>query len=1023
MKSRFLFCLFAVLFTGKLTYAKTVVFQESGFPTIDSQAVTQSVLQAAFGSEARFMGLKELNERNALQGAGLLVLPYGSAVPMDAWPAIDAYLKAGGNLLVIGGQPLHVPVDGQAGRFKPEPPQDRLGRVLDFRHSYAIPVDSDGTFAWREGYEFLPKIAVHAQQFFTVEGRLNGLGYMQAADGTKLAAPVIVAERNQAGGAGNSMASSRVVSLDFKAAPGYWESADGIALIKAAAEYAQRGPTQFWLETQYSTLRPGEVPQLTVHLKRPKADERAAGVADVELVNGAGKMVESARIDVHGSRASVAVPLVKALPQGFYHLKATYSEKGTPEEVYENGIQVQDESALESGPTLGVDKDFLTLDGKPFLPVGTNYFTTEENGWDFSGPRNALVWEKDFADMERHGVSFVRTGVWMSNAKFVEPLTGGVNERFLRNLEAYLAAAHRHHIAINFTFFAFTPHAGEAPRRNAGGAEPTPANPYLDAAMVRAEQDYVLSVVNRFKHVPWLSYDLINEPSFSNPRRVFHGNVPNGDAAELTAWRGWLRGRYHTIDALAQAWASDPLQLASFDTLPLPEDADMVYDRYGNAREVRALDYNLFAQDMFSGWAKGMVAAIHSTGSTQLVNVGQDEGGVTDRLLNRFYASSGVSFTTNHTYWQDDALLWDSIAAKSPGIPNITGETGYQPVWSPDGSWRYDELTGTALEERKWALGFAAGSSGAMQWDWAREVDFGIQRSDGSAKIWENMMRSLGEFAKQTAPYAKGFQLPQIAIVLPQSLQMSVYNSEALAAQQAAVRALYNYDRATAYAVGEYQISTLGSPKLIIVPSSYGLTETAWQAIEHKVREGAVLLISGPFEMDEHLHPTNRAAEAGLNYETVPLELREQNFAWAGEPLHLSYSGLKTTKLSRAELPGKQDWSEVKLGKGRILFSAFPLELNDHPEAIAAVYAYAIKAAGIQSVYTTGIHDVGILICPTQLADATLYVLSSESNQRKVSFHDERTGKDFEGTLEPGHAALLLIGKDGRLLTTYNWPR
>ena len=201
------------------------------------------------------------------------------------------------------------------------------------------------------------------------------------------------------------------------------------------------------------------------------------------------------------------------------------------------------------------------------------------------------------------------------------------------------------------------------------------------------------------------------------------------------------------------------------------------------------------------------------------------------------------------------------------------------------------------------------------------------------------------------------------------------------------------------------------------------MTETAWQAIEQKVREGAVLLISGPFEMDEHLHPTNRAAEAGLNYETVPLELREQNFAWAGEPLHLSYSGLKTTKLSRAELPGKQDWSEVKLGKGRILFSAFPLELNDHPEAIAAVYAYAIKAAGIQSVYTTGIHDVGILICPTQLADATLYVLSSESNQRKVSFHDERTGKDFEGTLEPGHAALLLIGKDGRLLTTYNWPR
>lgn len=997
--------------------AKTVVFKEPGFPTIDSLPVAEASLKSALGEDVVLAGLRELNAKDTLQGADLLVLPYGSAVPMEAWPAIDAYLKAGGNLLVIGGEPLHVPVDGQAGKFKPEPAQDRLGRVLDFRHTYAVPVESGATFAWRDGYAFLPKVAVHAQQFFTVEGRLNGLGYMRGSDGTKLAAPVIVAERN-GGGAG-----SRVVALDFKPAEGYWESADGIALIKAAAGYAQRGATQFWIEAQYSTLRPGEVPQLTVHLKRPQLEDRATGNADVELMDDAGRTVESARVALQGGRASAAVPLLKALPNGFYKVRATYSENGSAEEFYENGLQVEDAAALDAGPALGVDKDFLTLGGKPFLPVGTNYFTTEENGWDFSGPRNALVWENDFADMERHGVSFVRTGVWMSNAKFVEPLTGGVNERFLRNLEAYLAAAQRHHVAINFTFFAFAPHAGEMARRSMGGAEPTPPNPYLDGATVRAEQDYVLSVVNRFKHVPWLSYDLINEPSFSNPRRVFHGNVPNGDAAEQAAWHGWLRAKYLTIDALARAWAADPVQLGSFDAVPLPDDADMVYDRYRNANEVRALDYNLFAQDMFSGWAKGMITAIHGTGSTQLVDVGQDEGGVTDRLLNRFYATSGVAFTTNHTYWQDDALLWDSIAAKSPGMPNITGETGYQPVWAPDGSWRYDELTGTGLEERKWALGFAAGSSGAMQWDWAREVDFGIQRSDGSAKSWENMMRALGEFAKEAAPYAKGFQLPEIAIVLPQSLQMSVYNAEALAAQQAAVRALYNYDRTTAYAVGEYQIDTLGSPKLVILPSAYGLTEKAWQAMEQKVRDGAVLLISGPFDLDAHLHPTERAAEAGLDYKTTPLQLREQSFDWAGEPQHLTYGGLKTTMLSRAELPGNKDWAEVRLGKGRILFSALPLELNDRPEATAAVYAYAIKAAGIEPAYTTKIHDAGMLICPTQLEDATLYVLASETNRREVSFHDARSGKDFNGVLEPGRAAILLVGKDGKLITTYNWPR
>ena len=110
-------------------------------------------------------------------------------------------------------------------------------------------------------------------------------------------------------------------------------------------------------------------------------------------------------------------------------------------------------------------------------------------------------------------------------------------------------------------------------------------------------------------------------------------------------------------------------------------------------------------------------------------------------------------------------------------MPNITGETGYQPVWAPDGTWRYDEFTGLPLTERKWALGFAAGSSGAVQWDWAREVDFGMQRSDGSAKVWESMMRSLGEFAKQRGALCYGFHKPEIAIILPQSFQLSVSNA------------------------------------------------------------------------------------------------------------------------------------------------------------------------------------------------------------------------------------------------------
>ncbi len=1000
--------------------AKVVVFQESGFPTVSSEPVSAATLSAALGPNVTFAGISALQDPATLAHAQLLVLPYGSAVPVSAWSGIQAYLNRGGNLLILGGEPLHVPVADTNGHFTQEFAQDTFGRALGFDHIYAVPVASGSKFAWRSGYGFLPQATVQAAKYFAVAGRdLDGLGYMVAPDGDKVAAPVIVSDHLY----GKTMQGARVVALDFTPAAGYWSTHEGTAVIRAAARYAEQGATQFWIEAQYSAIRPDEIPQLTLHMRHPESapGAPAAGSAKVELLSQ-GKVLSTVTIPMPlSSSADAAIPFHHALPAGFYTVKATYSVAGKPREYYANGFVVEQLSALDQGPKLGVDGNFLSLNGKPFFPVGTNYFTTENNGWDFSGPRNALVWEHDFADMERHGVTFVRTGVWMPNTRFVEPSTGGVNERFLRNLEAYLAAAQAHHIVINFNFFSAVPRHASPYLHDAKGANAPPPNPYLDPQSVRMEHAYVTSIVRRFAQVPWLCYDLINEPSFSNPLAVYQGNVPNGDPIERRDWDQWLQQRYGRLDALAKAWSVTPTALGSFSNIPLPSRADMTWTRYGNPNEVRALDYNLFAQDEFSHWAHGMVAAIRSTGSQQLTDVGQDEGGVTNRVLNQFYATSGVSFTTDHTYWQDDALLWDSVVAKYPGIPNITGETGYQPVDAPNGAWRYDEFTGQGLEERKWALGFADSTSGALQWDWAREPYFGIERSDGSAKVWEDIMRDLGDFAKQAEPYATGLQLPQVAIVLPQSLQMSVYNSQALTAQQNAVRVLFNYDRAAAYAVGEYQIQTLGNPKLILLPSAYGLTHAAWQALEAHVRAGATLLISGPFNESPHLHPTERAASVGLGYKNVPLELRNQSFTFPGGTVPLVYAGDTTTILRRAALPDGQDWKEVQLGKGRILFSALPLELNTRLGSVAKVYAYALKAAGVKPEYTTTITDPGILICPTLLPQATLYVLTSETNQTHVEFRDARSGATFTGTLPPGRAALLLVGTNGKLLASYHW--
>jgi hypothetical protein len=188
------------------------------------------------------------------------------------------------------------------------------------------------------------------------------------------------------------------------------------------------------------------------------------------------------------------------------------------------------------------------------------------------------------------------------------------------------------------------------------------------------------------------------------------------------------------------------------------------------------------------------------------------------------------------------------------------------------------------------------------------------------------------------------------------------------------------------------------------------------------VKTGSILLVTGPFAGDAHFHPTRRQDQVGLAYADAPLTLRSNTFKWPGGEEELTFAGNKTTILSRAQMSADKDWAEQPLGKGRILFAALPIELNQNLKAVGDIYRYAMKAANISPTYTTTVSDAGILICPTRLPNATLYVLTSESNQKAISFHDVRSGKDFSGQLENGRAALLLISDEGKLITSYNWP-
>ena len=97
------------------------MFRAAGFPTVDAPAISPAALdQALAGSGATAYGSAQaLADALRAGQADVLLLPYGSAFPVEAWPAIREFVEGGGGLVVLGGAPFAQPVRAQDGAFVP----------------------------------------------------------------------------------------------------------------------------------------------------------------------------------------------------------------------------------------------------------------------------------------------------------------------------------------------------------------------------------------------------------------------------------------------------------------------------------------------------------------------------------------------------------------------------------------------------------------------------------------------------------------------------------------------------------------------------------------------------------------------------------------------------------------------------------------------------------------------------------------------------------------------------------------
>ena len=953
------------------------MFRASDFPTIDAPAIDDATLRTAL------TGLHVLTAANSDELARLLeqhpsdtlLLPYGSAFPVDAWPRIRAFLLGGGGLVVLGGAPFHAPIawSGSAGKAA----WNEGVRSPSFAHELRIgPAE--------------PLKMPDGSTTFALTVRLTTEKEFPDEHGTAGPRDAVVRPLKTIRDASGTPRGCALLELDRLRGPsagGRWELATtdqrlGAEAIASIVQRALEGASETRVIPQHASVDANEKPRLDVTVEGP---------FKLTVLDPAGKAVFSI------VRPTSGTVVVDARLTPGLHQFVVERENGPEPRVARGGFWVKDAALLGTGPKLGVGRDWITKDGKAFPVVGTTYMASDVHRHFLFEP-NPLVWDADFAEMQKRGINFVRTGLWTAWSRVIEDRDGArvVDEGVLSAAEAFVASAAKHGIVVCFNLFAFLPPAF--------GGE----NPYLDPKSLDGQKALVTAFARRFAGVPWVHWDLINEPSYA-PRAKLWSTRPIGDRFELARWKEWLASHHpgHESDGLLASLWSD----ASANPRSIPTDEDFVRDPVQVGRHPRkARDFREMSEDIVARWAAGMRASIRSAAGDTLVTLGQDEGGIYERAAQQWFASS-LDYTSVHTWWKNDDLLWDGVLTKVIGKPSLHQETGLMRLEHMDGTpWRTPESAAKLLE-RKLGYAFAARGTGVVEWVWNinaympidEETTIGLFRPDGTAKPELDALEKYARFFRAAAPLLDDFEPDPVVLVVPHA-RAFLGMPGAIDATKPVVRVLAERFGVVPAAMSDLKIdpAKLRGVKLVLVPNPSVLDSTSANALAEAAKNGTKVLVTGALEGDSYGRALPSLRAFGLG-PSRPVAMSEKT-AWSPTG-SVAFEGLAQETVLRAE---RASSGRLESLAPNIWHEPLPLELAKSPDALVRLLQAALDGARVPAVFprtNTTQSEAGVAGRVLLAARHALVVLVNERPEAAA-----------RSVLVDGHPVQMHVGAQGTTL-------
>ncbi len=992
--------------------SRTAVFRPKGFPTIDAAPIDDATLARVVSNQDSdvISSVPEFIERLTTERYDTVVFTHGSAFPIQAWPQIRAFIANGGSLVVFGGAPFHVPVlaTGKPGEetYESAPRTPTFARELLIGPCEEIPCDGLtvrplARMGWLETFQ-APK------RTWTLTLRLTTKRDFDKEDGSSGPRDAIVRpfiHMVDASGVARGCAFVEVDRIRGTEAGGRWVFVPCDAplsddFIRYTIATAKAGAIAFDVRPVAATLSTSEDARVRVTARSPRRRLPLGSAAVEALVSNSSDTRPSSPTRWAGpplvgdgtvATSELVIPArAFASTEGLYAIDVTTAAFSTVD-VSRCAVWVGGVDRAPAAPPLAISRSWIRSGGKPMPIIGTTYMASDVHRKFLFEP-NPAVWDRDFAMMKQHGINLVRTGLWTGWTRAMLD-SGAIDDGVLRALDAFVLTAARHGIYVCFNLFAFQPPMF-------GGA-----NPFLDPRALEGQKTLLTLIARRYRDCGWVHYDLINEPSYS-PADQLWNNRPIGDEFEKREWRSWLTKAYGGLDEsrLRLAWDD-----ASSDVLGLPKVEELAYTPWREGKRPRkALDFVRFTNDAVAGWAAQLRDTLKVAGAGPLVTLGQDEGGTTVRPSQLFYESS-VDYTSVHTWWNNDDLLWDGVVTKALGKPSLIQETGMMRLESDRGfPWRTPE-TAARLLERKFAYAFMAGGCGAVQWAWninpympvENEAVIGFNRPDGTAKPELRVVDSFAAFFEKARTRLDDYEPGEVGLVIPHARHFAGRPRNMDAVKQC-VRTLAEHFGVVPEVVSD--VAPLPTPapkwKLAIVPAPEWMHAGLSRIVKQLSDSGTKVLVTGGLDcIDSGLAP-QELASLGIRGGHRPVMTREPT-SWI---LSSNVNAIATFDERCSEWLRAADGPPLDKLEGAVWHEPLPLEFAREAMPLRALYAQALRTAGAR--FSPSIDPVAANVFYTKAS--ALVVVCNEMSRDAVR-RVEIAGKAYEIPVGSGRARLVLV--------------